>query len=105
MDDTPCNIHVSIFTKCGKWSVTRVTTANFGAIHSSAQELLGSTVKQFRKKVATDVIEAGPVSVGSLRLESSRNEFNMPISGDDFSEEEMDPESETKALDLRLRTV
>lgn len=109
MDATPINIHVSIFTKCGKWSVTRVTPATLGGIHTTAQELLGMTVKEFRKKLANDVIDAEPVSVGSLRLHS--DEFGLPISEIDYVDAQLaqlttrvaDLEAILKANDICIR--
>jgi len=79
MNDPPCHVHVSIFTKCGKWSVTRVGFTTLETIHTASQELLGSTVKEFRKKVATDTIDAGSVSVGSLRLGSPCPSNGHPV--------------------------
>lgn len=79
MNDTPCHVHVSIFTKCGKWSVTRVGFTTLESIHTASQELLGSTVKEFRKKVTTDTIDAGSVSVGSLRLGSPCPSNGYPV--------------------------
>ena len=126
MDATPINIHVSIFTKCGKWSVTRVTPANLGGIHTTAQELLGMTVKEFRKKLATDVIDAEPVSVGSLSLKSENRDnstllkflkenpdisYDLPISEIDYVDAQLaqlttrvaDLEAILKANDIRMR--
>lgn len=109
MNEPSCNIHVSIFSKCGKWSVTRVCPTNLGGLHTSAQELLGRAVKDFRKKLATDVIDADPVSVGSLSLHS--DEFGLPISEIDYVDAQLtqlttrvaDLEAILKANDIHMR--
>ena len=109
MDDTPCHIHVSIFTKCGNSSVTRTTPAHLGGLHATAQEVLGRAVKDFRKKLTTDITDAEPVSVGSLRLHS--DEFGLPISDIDYVDAQLahlktriaDLEAILKANDICMR--
>tara|TARA_Y100000389_G_scaffold191290_2_gene217197 strand:- start:13264 stop:13512 length:249 start_codon:yes stop_codon:yes gene_type:complete len=66
-------------------------------------------VKEFRKKLVTDVIDAEPVSVGSLSLQS--DEFGLPISEIDYVDTQLaqlttrvaDLEAILKANDIRMR--
>ena len=51
MNETPCNIYIAISTQCGSTYESQTSTATLEGIHTGCQEILGLTVKEFRKKI------------------------------------------------------
>ena len=79
MDDMQCKVVISLATKCGKWTTTRVASSTLEGIHTTSQECLGMSVKEFRKKIV-EITDAPPVSVDAILSDFPQAECSMSVS-------------------------